>query len=251
MEDDILVVDIDISERVNNSFKKEGMKTLLVMNGIKTKTVETDRGLHLYFKRPESFNGASGKGEFSGIPVELEYKHTGNTKAVTMKRFGKARNVINEGTFQDLPECLFDKSAVYEIQPMKPIVPYKGSFDFYLFKQCVEMLNQKGYLDEGGNYQNWASFVNAIARMESEGRITHDQALDICRIFDINGSTFDKYERALAEPKINFGHIVNVMKNNGILAIKQVCECPIEIGDWWLEGEKGGKNSDTIFYLIM
>jgi phage/plasmid-associated DNA primase len=239
LQDNEVVVDIDITERVNNGLSKQVLRALFDTWNIKTKTVETDRGFHLYFKRPHNLNGASGTGELSGIPIELEYKHTRNTKAITVKRFGFARPVSNENILQDFPEVLWDPSAFFELQPMKPIKPFTGTFDFPKFQQCLEILNDQGFFDEGGNYQNWASFVNAMARAEVEGRYSHEEGLDLCRIIDINGATFDKYERALLEPVIEFGYIVNVMKANGIMAIKEVCETPLDRFCWWTESDKG------------
>lgn len=240
LKDNEVVVDIDISERVNKGLSKEVLLALFEKWNVKTKTIETDRGFHLYFKRPENLNGSSGTGVLSGFDIELEYKHNRNTKAITVKRFGVARPVTNEGILQELPDCLLDPTAVYELQPKKPIKTFTGSFNYPQFQQLLEGLNGTGFFAEGGNYQNWASFVNAMARGEVEGRYTHEQALDLCRIIDINGATFDKYERALLEPVIEWGYIVNIMKANGFVQIKEVCETPLEPGCWWLETEKKG-----------
>jgi len=89
-----LVVDIDC-------IPKETIEKMIAMFHIKTQTVWTDRGVHFYFKKPESFTRGAEKICALGFKVEL--KHSKNTKAVTIKRNGIMRSIENEGIREDFP----------------------------------------------------------------------------------------------------------------------------------------------------
>lgn len=96
LPDDELVVDIDC-------LPIDTIKAMINEFNIKTKVVWTDRGAHLYFKRPMGFRRAKGVTAL-GFPVE--YKHSNNTYAITVKRFGKERIVDNPDVLQQLPNYL-------------------------------------------------------------------------------------------------------------------------------------------------
>lgn len=68
-----------------------------------TQMVRTNRGLHMYFRKPKGFKGAK-SGTAVGIPVE--YKHSKNTASITVKQNGVEREIINKGVFQELPDFL-------------------------------------------------------------------------------------------------------------------------------------------------
>jgi len=90
-----LIIDIDALE-------KSTIKKLLDYFNIKTQTVWTDEGAHLYFKKPEGFKGNRA---VCALGFEIEYKHSKNTpNGVTIKRNGKMRKVENEGIREDLPD---------------------------------------------------------------------------------------------------------------------------------------------------
>lgn len=94
LTDNDLVVDIDCLD-------KEVIKKMLLIFNIKTETVWTDRGVHLYFKRSASFSKGANRMSCLGFPIEL--KHDKNTKAVTVKRNGTERVVENKGVREELP----------------------------------------------------------------------------------------------------------------------------------------------------
>lgn len=95
LEANDLVVDIDC-------LSKEVIQKMITMFNIKTQIVWTDRGCHLYFKKPLSFTRGSNRVCALGFPIEL--KHTKNTKAVTIKRNGKLRVIEHEGIREDFPQ---------------------------------------------------------------------------------------------------------------------------------------------------
>lgn len=97
-----LIVDID-------NLSKETIKKMITIFSIKTQIVWTDRGCHLYFKKPKAFRGAT---RVSPLGFEVEYKHIKNTKHITVKRNGIIRPIENEGVREDLPSFLFSKKKL-------------------------------------------------------------------------------------------------------------------------------------------
>lgn len=90
-----LVVDID-------HLPKESIRALINIFDIKTQVVWTDRGAHLYFKKPKGHRRASG---ITPLCFDIEYKYKPG-ESITIKRFGQKREIENEGVRQDLPFCL-------------------------------------------------------------------------------------------------------------------------------------------------
>lgn len=97
-----LVVDID-------NLPKENIEKMITLFNIKTQTVWTERGAHLYFKKPNAFRGAT---RVCPLGFEVEYKHIKNTKAVTIKRNNVMRAMENEGVREDLPNFLFSNKKL-------------------------------------------------------------------------------------------------------------------------------------------
>lgn len=96
LTDNDLIVDID-------NLPKETIKKILKTFNINTQTVWTDRGVHLYFKKPATFRGA---GAVTPLGFEVEYKHIKNTKSITIKRKGEMRIIENQGVREALPFVL-------------------------------------------------------------------------------------------------------------------------------------------------
>lgn len=96
LEDNDLVVDIDC-------LSHEQILALIEQFNLKTQIVWTDRGAHLYFKKPRAFYRAKGMTAL-GFPVE--YKHPKNTYAITVKLNGNDRVVENAGVRKQLPNFL-------------------------------------------------------------------------------------------------------------------------------------------------
>ena len=94
LEDSDYVIDID-------DLPKEIIKKFLVTFDIQTQTVWTDRGVHLYFKKPAGFR--TGANRVSPLGFKYEIKHKKNTKAVTIKTGGKLRKIDNFGIREEAP----------------------------------------------------------------------------------------------------------------------------------------------------
>lgn len=97
-----LIVDID-------ELPKETIEKMITLFNIKTQIVWTDRGAHLYFKKPSAFRGAT---RVCPLGFEVEYKHLKNTKYITIKRNGIMRTIENEGVREDLPGFLFSNKKL-------------------------------------------------------------------------------------------------------------------------------------------
>lgn len=94
LKDNEMVVDID-------NIDKNIIKKIIDKFNIKTKTVWTDRGAHLYFEKPQGFRNKDG---FTPIGINVEYKTNKNTpNGITVKRNGVAREVENESSLEPLP----------------------------------------------------------------------------------------------------------------------------------------------------
>ena len=93
LKDNEVVIDID-------NLGKDVIEKMIQYFKIQTQIVWTSRGAHLYFKKPASFKGAR---RICALGFEVEYKHSKNTKAATIKQDGKMRVIENEGIREDLP----------------------------------------------------------------------------------------------------------------------------------------------------
>lgn len=100
IEDDEVIVDID-------NFSHEFCQNLIDYFGITTKTVWTDRGVHLYFNKTNSKLGKKNGICALGIPVELKNK---TNKYITVKRNGVVRKVDNDDIKMDFPEMFAIKT---------------------------------------------------------------------------------------------------------------------------------------------
>jgi putative DNA primase/helicase len=98
-----LITENDLIVDIDNLEKDKIIKMISIFN-IKTQIVWTDRGAHLYFKKPQGFRGST---KICPLGFEVEYKHLTNTKHITIKRDGILREMENEGVREDLPGCLF------------------------------------------------------------------------------------------------------------------------------------------------
>lgn len=108
LEEDDLVVDIDC-------LPKETIRKMIDIFNIRTQIVWTDRGVHLYFKKPGGFRGAR---KVCPLGFEVEYKHIKNTKHVLIKRNGKLREIENEGIREDLPNILYSRRRLESLLGM-------------------------------------------------------------------------------------------------------------------------------------
>lgn len=95
LEDDDVVIDIDC-------LSKDTISALIRYFNINTKTVWTNRGVHLYYKKPSNFNKA-----FNGVcslGFKIEMKTKSNTpRGLTIKQNGTLRIIDNADNVEVLP----------------------------------------------------------------------------------------------------------------------------------------------------
>jgi len=96
LNEDEVVVDID-------HLPKPSIKAMLKEFNIKTQVVWTDRGAHLYFKKPAWFSRR--KDGICRLGFEIE-QHTKSSRpnGMTIKRNGKLRTIDNSGARQYMPD---------------------------------------------------------------------------------------------------------------------------------------------------
>lgn len=95
LTDDEIVIDID-------SLGKDKIRKMIDYFNIDTQIVWTDRGAHLYFKKPPDFTRA--KNGPCALGFSIESKHKKNSpRGITIKRNGILREIENEGKRQELP----------------------------------------------------------------------------------------------------------------------------------------------------
>ncbi len=137
LEDTDLIIDID-------DIPRETITSLIKTFNINTQVVWTDRGAHLYFKKPDGFRGAKG---MCALGIEVEFKHKANTRSITVKRNGEARSMERVGIREDLPD--FFKKGKYE--------PLLGLSD-------GDGRNQKlfAHRKKLGNLKNWQLIIQFI-----------------------------------------------------------------------------------------
>lgn len=128
LTDNDLIIDIDYLE-------KDKIKAMIKLFNINTQVVWTDRGAHLYFKKPIGFRGAQGV-----IPLgfKVEFKHIKNTKDITVKRKGILRQTDNEGVREELPFILSNSRR--NLEDMTALDEGDGRND-KLFKHKMKLNN--------------------------------------------------------------------------------------------------------------
>lgn len=100
-----LIVDID-------NKPKELIEAIIQEFNINTQIVWTDRGAHFYFLKPDGWRGAQGT---SLLGFGVEYKHSKNTSAITVKRNGVVREIENEGKREALPSFFKTKRNLEDL----------------------------------------------------------------------------------------------------------------------------------------
>ncbi len=99
IEADELVVDID-------HLGKDAIKALIDTFQIETEVVWTDRGAHLWFRKPANRTRFSKDGVCK-LGIKIELKHASNSpKGITIKRHGTMRTIENEGLRDEFPDIL-------------------------------------------------------------------------------------------------------------------------------------------------
>ncbi len=105
LNDEDVVIDID-------HLPKEAIKAMIEEFNIKTMIVWTDRGAHLWFKKPAWFKRRKDGICKLGFDIE-QHTQGSNPNGMTVKRNGVPRPIDNEGIREYMPE-IFDVSRKYK-----------------------------------------------------------------------------------------------------------------------------------------
>lgn len=106
-----MVIDID-------SLDKKVILKMIQFFNIKTQIVWTERGVHLYFKKPEVYY--RGKDAVCPLGFKIEYKTAKNTKhGLVVKRNNEMRKIENEGVREDLPDIFKYKKNIVSLLGME------------------------------------------------------------------------------------------------------------------------------------
>lgn len=108
VKDDEVIVDVDKLEKVK-------IEKLISFFNIKTQIVWTTRGAHFYYQKPVGFKGNR---KVCPLGFEVEYKHSKNTNAITIKQNGELRLIENEGVREPLPDFFYTKRRLDELYGM-------------------------------------------------------------------------------------------------------------------------------------
>ncbi|MED3762161.1 hypothetical protein P4555_24540 [Peribacillus frigoritolerans] len=98
LRDDEVVVDID-------KLPKPVIEKMISFFDIKTELRWTDRGVHLWFRKPKGYKHKPDGICALGFEVEWKTSKT-SINGVTVKRNGVLRPIVNEGIREELPDCL-------------------------------------------------------------------------------------------------------------------------------------------------
>lgn len=92
---DEVIIDVD-------SIPKDKIQKMLVLFNLNTEVVWTDRGAHIYFRRPVGFSRGKNAACALGFPIETK-THTNTPQGITIKRNGVERVRENPGQRMLLP----------------------------------------------------------------------------------------------------------------------------------------------------
>ena len=173
LSDNDLVVDID-------NVPRQTLEKMIEIFNIKTQYVWTDRGLHLYYKKPESFKGAK---KVTALGFEVEYKTSKQTKSVTIKRDGVLREIINTGVREDVPPYLYSHKRFESLLGLSE----NDGRNQKLFAHRMKI----SYL------QNWKSIARFINNHVFAEPLDNDEFDTICR--DVKITAVKDGESVVAE----------------------------------------------------
>lgn len=161
LEDDDVIIDID-------ELPKETIQKVIDEFGINTQIVWTDRGAHLYFKKPLSFNRAKNGSCALGFPIET--KHQKNCKSITIKRNGVLREIENAGMRMELPWFF---SYNKKFQDLSGLENGEGRNNM--------LFSHKAMLDNHEDTTKILRFINTTLFTEP---LDEDEFQHICRQYD-------------------------------------------------------------------
>lgn len=180
LKDDEVVVDID-------SLSKEQIRKMIDTFEVKTQVVWTDRGAHLYFKKPLSFSRA--KNGTCALGFAIETKHAKNApKGITIKRNGVLREIDNDGVRMELPWYF---SYQKKFQDLTGLADGEGRNNM--------LFSHRAMLDNHEDTMKILRFINTVLFSEP---LNEDEFQLICRQYS-QGDEAEGKEYAVATQIMN------------------------------------------------
>lgn len=169
-----VIIDID-------HLPKDSIKAMITMFNIRTQVVWTDRGAHLYFKKPVGFSKA--RDGVCRLGFEIE-QHTDRTRpnGITIKRNGVLRTIENEGLRQVMPDIF---TVAPKKKPFEDLTKYgedEGRNNALFKHRCA--LN---------NCNRWETILQFINQYVFTDPLPEDEMETICRSLEIGQKTDDKF----------------------------------------------------------
>lgn len=140
IKEDEVIVDID-------TLPKESIKAMLKEFNINTQVVWTDRGAHLYFRKDGYVKSGT---RVCALAFECEYKTSRSTKAITIRRNGITREIINKGVREPLSPIFKNSSKKYE--NLVGLAEGDGRNN--------KLRNHRIYLADCEGYEKYIRFIN-------------------------------------------------------------------------------------------
>lgn len=172
--DNEVVIDID-------HLPKESIKALLKEFRIKTMTVWTERGVHLYFKKPADFKRASDGVCRLGFKIEQHTKRT-RPNGMTIKRDGVMRKVENMDTRQYMPPCFKLGTARRPFKDLTGMEEGDG--------RNKALFAHRKALGEQGDWDKCLRFINDHVFGTP---MPEDEFISVAREMDSSSDVDDKY----------------------------------------------------------
>lgn len=198
LTDDEIVIDID-------SLPKEKIRKMIEFFHIDTQIVWTERGAHLYFKKPEDFTRAKNGPCALGFPIET--KHSKNSpRGITIKRNGVLRKIENKGKRQELPWFFYSQKQYADLAGME-----EGE------GRNTALFSHRGRLGEHEDAMKVLEFINTVIFDEP---LPDDEFQTICRDYEaVGGEGAKEYDIA--------SKIINDLR------------CVVHQGSiWWWDGNR-------------
>lgn len=174
LSDDDVVIDID-------HLPKDAIKAMIKDFNIKTETVWTTRGVHLYFKKPASFTRA--QNGICKLAFEIEqHTKTTNPGGMTVKRNGVERKIENFGTRQYMPD-------IFKVQKGKSAFKDLTGFNEGDGRNKALFTHRKLLK----NCDGWEKMLHFINQHVFEESMSEDEYNGIVREIDEGVDVSDKY----------------------------------------------------------
>ena len=174
LSDDEVVVDID-------HLPKESIKAMISEFNIKTQVVWTDRGAHLYFKKPAWFSRRKDGVCRLGFVIE---QHTKNSRpnGMTIKRNGKLREIEHDGARQYMPDIFTVATKKHQYLDLNGFQEGDG--------RNKGLFQQRKALNNCNNWEKILRFINAYVFAEP---MPDDEFNGITRDMEMESDADDKY----------------------------------------------------------